>query len=736
MRLSLPPALITMINIVFMTLAFAHNAFAQLEKVDVEFTDQEKQYIKDHPIIKVHTAASWHPFNYIENGKASGYNNDLIRLVAERAGLNIEFVVGYEWSEYLEKLKNKEIDVISNMKITPERQKFTTFTHYQTLSSVDGLLTRSGEVFLNDLSDIQSIAVIKDFYYEELLRKYYPDIHLMVTNTTEEAIQLLVEEKVNGVLDSYDAINYYVERSLLQNLVNTALIDHKIFHYLPKFMGVQKGNLILRDILDKGLLSLNKQDIDKLHQKWKSQISFGKSSYAVNYQDRLPILSSRQQNYLDKHGALIMCVDPDWLPIEAIRHGKHIGISAEFVRLFAQRISSPIELLETSTWAETLQALKDGTCDFTPTIKNTPSRKEFLSFTPDYVTFPLALITEEDNHPYKLQQVLHKPLGMLKDGSYRELLSERYSDTQFHEFRTLKEGLDAVSDGDIYGFIDVLPVMVNQIQHGYPNLKIVDQFESDYSFALAVEKGNLPLLSIFNKVIESISLQKKQEILNKWLPALYERKTSVQGYLIAVIGMSLIIFLLLLLLFSNKMKYVKLQKKNTHLEKLAMRDYLTSLPNQAYFNEFFKKEWVRSRRSGENISLLLIDVDNTKLINEQHGRSAGDQCLIELAQRLNNVIQRPADLLARLEQDTFAVLLPDTSEEGVKALTAEIFYMVNSWSFSFKGMNQPDSITVSIGAACMVSNGDYLEDELSRRAEQALYQAQDKGKGKLVIYKK
>ncbi|WP_418135274.1 GGDEF domain-containing protein [Psychromonas sp. GE-S-Ul-11] len=167
-----------------------------------------------------------------------------------------------------------------------------------------------------------------------------------------------------------------------------------------------------------------------------------------------------------------------------------------------------------------------------------------------------------------------------------------------------------------------------------------------------------------------------------------------------------------------------------------MRDYLTSLPNQAYFNEFFKKEWVRSRRSGENISLLLIDVDNTKLINEQHGRSAGDQCLIELAQRLNNVIQRPADLLARLEQDTFAVLLPDTSEEGVKALTAEIFYMVNSWSFSFKGMSQPDSITVSIGAACMVSNGDYLEDELSRRAEQALYQAQDKGKGKLVIYKK
>ena len=735
MRLCLPSFFITVINMLLVTLILSTNAYALLETVEVDLSEQERQYIKEHPVIKVHTAASWHPFNYIENGEVLGYNNDLIRLVAERVGLDVEFVVGYEWNEYLEKLKNKEIDVISNMKITPERQKFTTFTHYQTLSSVEGLLTRSGEVFLNDLSDIESLAVIKGFYYEELLRKYYPDIRLITTSTTEESIQLLVQDKVNGVLDAYDAINYYVERSLLQNLVNTALIDHKVFHYLPKFMGVQKGNLVLRDILDKGLLSLNKQDMDKLHKKWQAQISFGKSSYAANYEDRLPILSSMQQTYLDKHGALIMCVDPDWLPIEAIRNGKHIGISAEFVRLFAQRISSPIELLPTSTWAETLQALKNGRCDFTPTIKNTPSRKAFLSFTPDYVTFPLALITEEDNHPYKLQQVLHKPLGMLKGGSYRELLSEKYPDTDFHEYHTLKEGLDAVSDGDIYGFIDVLPVMVNQIQHAYPNLKIVDQFESNYSFALAVEKGNLPLLSIFNKVIESISLQKKQEILNKWLPALYERKTSVQGYLIAVIAMFISIFLLLLLLLSFKMKNSKLQKKSAQLEQLAMRDFLTGLPNQAYFNEFFKKEWVRSRRSGENISLLLIDIDNTKQVNNQYGRTVGDQCLVELSRRLNNIIQRPADLLARLEDDTFVVLLPDTNEEGVKALTAEIFYMINGWSFSFKGMKQPDSITLSIGAACMVSNGDYSEDELSRRAEQALYRAQDKGKGQLVIYK-
>ncbi|WP_413694319.1 GGDEF domain-containing protein [Psychromonas sp. KJ10-2] len=144
------------------------------------------------------------------------------------------------------------------------------------------------------------------------------------------------------------------------------------------------------------------------------------------------------------------------------------------------------------------------------------------------------------------------------------------------------------------------------------------------------------------------------------------------------------LFLLLLLLLTYKSKHRQLQEKNRHLERLAMRDYLTGLPNQAYFNELFKKEWVRSRRSGEKISLLIIDIDNTKQINQRYGRESGDQCLIELSRRLNNIIQRPADLLARLEEDTFVVLLPDTNEEGIKALTAEIFYMLNGSIFLFK----------------------------------------------------
>lgn len=736
MRLFMPYSLMILCRIFTVAIMLCmSSSFVLANGAEVNLTIQEKQYIQQNPSIKVNTEENWPPFNFIENGEASGYSNDLMRLVAEKVGLNIEFVIGYQWHEYLDKLENKEIDVISNVKVTPERQKFITFTHSQSLTSMDGLLTRKGEVFANDFSDIKSIAVIKGFFYQELLEKNFPNIHLILTSNTNASIEQLQLGNVDAVLDAYDAINYSLQHSLTLGFINTPLIDNKVFHYLPRFMGVHKDNIILRNILDKGLLALNKKEMDALRLKWSTQITIGKVNEETNYQDRMPILSNRQQQYLKSKGALKMCVDPDWLPIEAIQDGQYVGIASEFVNLFAQRISNPIVLVETATWAETITSIKAGRCDFIPVIHKTPSRSNYLSFTSAYLDFPLALVTAGKNQAYKLDQIQHKPLGTLKEGSYGEFLNALYPDADVYEYDSLKSGLDAVSKGEIYGFIDVLPVMVNQIQTLYPELKIVDKFEHEYPFSLAVTKDNTVLLDVFDKVVTSIDLQQKQKILNRWLPVIYERSSGMSGYWLIISLMTVVLIFLSLLLYFSKIQNQKLHLKNSNLEKIAMRDYLTGLPNKSYFNELFKKEWVRGKRSGEKISLLIIDIDGTKRFNEQYGREAGDDCFIELSRRLQNIVQRPADLLARLDQDDFIILLPNTSEEGVKTLAAEIFYMVNGWGLKFNNAPVGDAISVSIGAACMVPTSSSSEKELNRRAEQALYQAQDKGFSQMIIYK-
>lgn len=717
------------------TLSF--NVFAaslQPDVIDVDLTPEEKHYIQEHPSIKIHSIDKWHPFSFIENGIAAGYNNDLIRLVADKVGLKTDFVVGYSWAEYLVKLKKKQIDVISNIKSTNELQKHFIFTHNQSLTSADGLLTRGGEAFNNDFSDIKSIAIVKGFFYKDLIEKNYPHISVISTNSTEDSIQQLLSGQVDAVLDAYDVINFYTQQIDNALLVSTPLLDDPLFNYLPRFMAVNKDNVILRDILDKGLFALNKKERDNLQQKWSSEISFHKQSYELNYQERMPVFSSRQQDYLNQHGVLKVCVDPDWLPIEAIKEGRHIGIASELVSLFAQRISSPIVLLETNSWSESMAALKSLRCDFIPVIKNTPTRQEYLSFTNSYINFPLALVASKKSEPHYLKDVLHEPLGTLKGGSYYEVLGTLYPDADLREFSSLKAGLEAVERGDIYGFIDVLPVMAQQIQHFYPDLKIVDKFEENYSYSVAVTNDNPILLEIFNKVIESISLQQKQAIINRWMPVIYETSQNTQGYTILIMLLMAVIMVVLLLFYFAKKRVRELLELNCYLEKTATRDYLTGLPNKAYFKEQFSKEWIRSRSTGEHLSLLIIDIDNAKGFNEEYGRSIGDECFVELARRLQKIVQGPTDLLSRLDEDEFIILLPNTCEEGIKTLSAEIFYMINSWGLKFKNSPTGNAVSVSIGAASMIVNNKHRENELRRRAEQALYQAQDKGYNQMVIY--
>lgn len=700
----------------------------------VKLTKQQQLYIQQYPTIKVHSVQDWHPFNFVENGKASGYNNDLIRLVATKVGLDIEFIFGYQWSEYLEKLRNKEIDVISNIKVTPERQKYMIFTHNSASTSVDGLLTRQGEYFSTDFSDIKSIAIIKGFFYEQLLASNFPHIRVKLVDNTEQSIEQLLLGNVDAVLNAYDTFNYYMQRSPNNEVINTPLYNNQVFDFLPTFMGVHKDNPVLRDILDKGLSALNKSEMDNLKAKWSIQKSFVKAKYENNSQEKMPILTSEKQYDLTQYGTLTMCVDPDWLPIEAIHKGKHIGIAAEFVELFAQRISNPIVLLETATWTETLEALNNGHCDFIPVINKTATRSQTMSFTSPYLDFPLALVTDQKNQAYHLKQARHKPLGTLKHASYKEFINKLYPDADIYEYSSIKAGLDAVKHGEVYGFVDVLPVMMNQIQALYPELKIVDKFEHEYAFSVAVSKGNIALRDVFEAVIASITLQQKQQILNRWLPVIHENSRAVFAYWLVIVSLSFIVIVLLILLFFSKKKNKQLEKTKRKLERIAMRDYLTGVPNLPYFKEQLKKEWARARRSHEEVSLLIIDIDRFKSFNGQYGQLAGDRYLIELAGRLQGIVKRPADLLARFEDDEFIILLPGTGEEGLRAVAAEIFYMTKNWRFKFNKVSISNALSISVGAACMPSSGQFPETELTRRAEQALYQAQDKGCNQMVIY--
>jgi diguanylate cyclase (GGDEF)-like protein len=174
---------------------------------------------------------------------------------------------------------------------------------------------------------------------------------------------------------------------------------------------------------------------------------------------------------------------------------------------------------------------------------------------------------------------------------------------------------------------------------------------------------------------------------------------------------------------------IALEKANTRLEELAMQDGLTGIANRRRFDQRFEMEWHRAHRSERPLSLLLIDVDHFKQLNDSQGHVAGDECLQTLAAALRNVVRRPGDLLARYGGDEFVALLPETDAAGAVRVATLMRETLASQGWSCNADGSP--ATVSIGCSCWDSRHAATAEELMEAADKALYQAKQQGRNRV-----
>jgi len=170
------------------------------------------------------------------------------------------------------------------------------------------------------------------------------------------------------------------------------------------------------------------------------------------------------------------------------------------------------------------------------------------------------------------------------------------------------------------------------------------------------------------------------------------------------------------------------------LSALARKDGLTGLANRRAFDEFMDCEWARSLRNQKQLSLLLVDVDHFKDFNDLNGHQVGDDCLRTIAATLQEVCQRPSDLVARYGGEEFAVVLADTDQEGAEHIARRALVAVHALQLSNPGGGRRRWITVSIGAAtAMPTAGGTMKmpEGLLQAADVALYKAKAAGRNRV-----
>lgn len=178
--------------------------------------------------------------------------------------------------------------------------------------------------------------------------------------------------------------------------------------------------------------------------------------------------------------------------------------------------------------------------------------------------------------------------------------------------------------------------------------------------------------------------------------------------------------------------HIELKQKSDQLQSLALKDPVTNIYNRRYFDTVLHREWQRHARAKTELSILMLDIDHFKYVNDAFGHQMGDECIIEIAQTISNMLQRPADVVARYGGEEFIAILPDTSLYGAMELSEQIRLKVIETSTQ-RNIASPSfpKLTISIGCASAIPNSRISPYQLVKSADDALYAAKFAGRNRV-----
>lgn len=431
-------------------------------------------------------------------------------------------------------------------------------------------------------------------------------------------------------------------------------------------------------------------------------------------------LTPEELRYVAQNPEVIMCTDPDWEPFERIdEQGKHVGIAADLLALVSHHTGLRFTLLKTATWEESLAASKNGACDILSFLNDSGERRKWLDFTEPLLKDPNVFITREE-HPFIAdpENIFGETIALPIGTSVAERIQKEYPRLRVMETASEAEAIELVSNRKADMTLRSLIVAAYTIRkEGHFNLKISGQIPEYTNFLRIGVRKDKPLLrDILDKGVRAITPQEREAIINRQVAITVQM--GVDRVLIFKVILGSLLVLSIGLYWTMRLRHL-----NKQLKHLAQTDVLTGLLNRSALNAKLAVELERAQRYASPFSVLLLDIDHFKNVNDHFGHLIGDKVLIGIAQTAAKNI-RGIDSLGRWGGEEFLILCPETSAAQAHIVAERVRAGVEAASFP-TGTSQ----TISIGLAT-ASTSDSI-DSLLGRADIALYEAKNNGRNQV-----
>jgi len=524
--------------------------------LQIELTKKERDWLLAHPFIRIGVDADYAPYSFREDdGSYRGIAMEFTDYLSKQLGISMNVVPGLSWPKIVEGMRERKLDMIATLAHRPEREVFTNFTEIY-LPTPLVIMRLSGDTSILSEADLEgrTVAMVKGYSSSARIHEEHPGVKSLTVKTARDGLFAVSTGKADayvGVL----GINFHLTNKYgITNLEVASLYGSGTN---GQRFGVRKDWPELATILDKALVAMPKTLKREMFERW---LPVQVTQFSPTEKSKQPIelpLTPEERAWLAENPVIRLGNSVDWPPFGFIsKEGVYTGIAAEYIGAIEKMLGITIEPAKLDSWKETVDAARKAEVDLLDAVVPTPQRREFLTFTKPYISYPVVLFAHKDvDYIANMSALNGQRVTVIAGSALHDILINNHSEFEIVVVENVRAGLLAVEQRKVSAFIGNLATASQVIsREGITDLKVAGETPYRYDLAIGINKNKPILANLIQKALDSIPDEKHNEIYRKWMSVTFEHDVN---YALFIKLFALSTFIFILILVWNRQRQIK-----------------------------------------------------------------------------------------------------------------------------------------------------------------------------------
>jgi diguanylate cyclase (GGDEF)-like protein len=633
-------------------------------------------------------------------GVRTGFLPALIDDMQKTLGLRLVLARVNGWDDAYRRFVAGRIDILYGANPTPEREKIMVFTRpalrypYVVFARKDSSIQTLGDL------DSKRVAFIANDFVSQQMPREYPNIgyRALYFGDQKQALQALVSGRADGFVNAGGG----VEHEFLFNYPDLTMIAELPSITSDMTFAVRRA--------DEPLVRI----IDRYIERRSAQIAAMASDAERTYNRKILRLTDAELNWLEQKGEAVVGVADDYLPFDLYQDGQYKGIAGETLKGISDIIGIRFKVVH-GPFAEIYEKARTGSIDVV-NIAKTDDRLQYFLY-PRPISNERDIIVGRKSSPpvHDVYGLEGARVAVINGFWHEEYLRKNLKRVNVVKTADIMESLRRVDQGEADYLIEN-PTVAEFYIHGlgYNDLVKRGNTSKDSFVYFGVNRGQPELAAIMDKALTLINFEDMKYAGIQSVPALQ----NVQNRRLAAIAVGLAVALLAIMLVTIRIvRSLSAQKAKTQFlqerEHFLYTDPLTGFHNRNYFS----RESAVLKKGDYPQAIVVADLNNLKLINDQHGHGRGDELLIRFAELMRELF--PGGKHFRIGGDEFLTVMDRISEEDVVRAIGLLRERAGDAAPAAAG-DAPLQPSAAVGYAVRYSDEQSL-DECIRMADERMY---------------